>query len=124
MVSYATCRPWFASRKVFDRLFAAIFSRVFQPGGEGAEALGPLVREGLSLGCASHLVCRTLGAVRSIRNALDKFVQFVFDQRNGNAKWWLKPDDPLLAHTSLETGKTLRDVNNSSGKSLVHLLPY
>src|SRR5215472_18860416 len=62
---------WFGGRGCFDSLFAAIFSRIFQPRREGVQALGPLLREGLGLGCASHAVCCALGTVGSVCNALD-----------------------------------------------------
>ena len=121
LASYATRWLWFAGRKGFDRLFAAIYSRIFQPRREGVEAPGPLLREGLSLGCASHAVCRTLGTIGNVRDALDKFVQFVFGQRNGNAGWVFEPDDPLPAHRVLEIGKTVRNFDNFFGIHLVDL---
>ena len=94
-----------ADSQGFDSLFAAIYSCVFQPGGEGVKALGPFLREGLSL--AGHVVCRTLGTIGDVRNTLDKFIQFLFGQRNSNAGWVFEPDDPLSAHRVLEIRITL-----------------
>ena len=68
--------PRFAGGKGFDSLFAAIYSRVFQPRGEGVKAPGPFLRE--ALGLAGHIVCGTLGTVGDVRDALDEFIQFFF----------------------------------------------
>jgi hypothetical protein len=62
-----------------SRSLAAAISCVLKAAGQGIETFRPFLRERFGLGCAGHIVCPALGPVGSVRDTLDKFVQFAFE---------------------------------------------